>query len=114
MEFYAPCQYCDDRYPTGFKPAITLGRSNKIASNSVCRYTGPITIDLFCSLVFMPFVTEIQLNKLRPLSPARLAPMILANLVPFNVWGGGCYTSAEPDTGIRAREIRWMLNCRDC
>ena len=32
-------------YPTGFKPA----RSNQIASNSVCRYRGPI--DLYCSLI---------------------------------------------------------------
>ena len=44
------------RYPTGFKPAITLGR----ASNSVCRCRGPIPIDLYCSLIFMPSVTEIQ------------------------------------------------------
>ena len=55
---------------TGFKPSITLGRSNQIASNSVCRYRGPIPIDLLCSLIFMPFVTEIQLNKLRALFPA--------------------------------------------
>ena len=31
----ALCQYCNVRYPTGFKPAITVGRSNQIASNSV-------------------------------------------------------------------------------
>ena len=66
---FAPRQYCNVRYPTGFKPAITLGRSNQIASNSVCRYRGPILIDLYCSLIFMPSVTEIQLNKVRPLFP---------------------------------------------
>ena len=33
----APCEYCNVRYPTGLTPAITLGRSNEIASNSVCR-----------------------------------------------------------------------------
>ena len=65
----APCQYCNVRYPTGFKPAISLGRSNQIASNSVCRYRGPISIDLYCSLIFMLSVTEIQLNKVRPLFP---------------------------------------------
>ena len=65
----APHQYCNVRYPTGFKPFITLGRSNQITSKSVCRYRGPIPIDLFCSLIFMPFVTEIHLNKVRPLFP---------------------------------------------
>ena len=34
---HAPCQYRDVRYPKGFKPAITFGRSNQIAPNSVCR-----------------------------------------------------------------------------
>ena len=52
--------------PTGFKPAITFCRSNQIASNSVCRWRGPIPIDLFCSLIFMPSVTE----KLRARFPA--------------------------------------------
>ena len=33
-------------------------------------------IDLYCSLIFMPSVTEIQLNKLRALFPARFAPII--------------------------------------
>ena len=64
-----PRQYCNVRYPTGFKPAITLVRSNQIASNSVCRYRGPIPIDLYCSLIFMTSITEIQLNKVRPLFP---------------------------------------------
>ena len=45
-------QYCNVRYPTGFKPAITLGMSNQITSNSVYRYRGPIPIDLYCSLIF--------------------------------------------------------------
>ena len=63
----APRQYCNVRYPTGFKPAITLGRSNQIASNSICRYRGPIPIDLYCSLISMTSVTEIQLNKVRTL-----------------------------------------------
>ena len=87
----APRQYCNVRYPTGFKPAITLGRSNQIASNSVCRYRGPIPIDLYCSLILVPSVTEIQVKKLRPYFPARFAQMILANRVPLNVWEGICY-----------------------
>ena len=82
----APCQYCNVRYPTWFKPNITFCRSNQIASNSVCRQRGPIPIYLFCSLIFMPSVTEIQLNNLRALFPARFAPMIWANRVPLNVW----------------------------
>ena len=32
--------------------------SNQIASNSVCRYRGPIPIDLFCSLIFMPSIEQ--------------------------------------------------------
>ena len=32
----------------------------------------------------MPSVTEIKLNKVRPLFPARFAPMILANRFPLN------------------------------
>ena len=85
----APCQYCNVRYPTGFKPAITFCRSNQIALNSVCRWRGPISIYLFCSLIFMQSVTEIQLNKLRAHFRARFAPMIWANCAPLNVWGGG-------------------------
>ena len=33
----APCQYCNVRYPFGFKLAITFDRSNQIDSNSVSR-----------------------------------------------------------------------------
>ena len=65
----APQQYCNVRYSTWFKSALTLGRINQITSNSVCRYRGLIPIDLFCSLIFMPSVTEIQLDKLRALFP---------------------------------------------
>ena len=39
-----------------------------IVSKDITR--GPIPIDLFCSLIFMPSVTEIQLNKLRARFPA--------------------------------------------
>ena len=85
----APCQYCNVRYPTGIKPAITFCRRNQIALNSVCRWRGPISIYLFCLLIFMQSVTEIQLNKLRAHFRARFAPMIWANCAPLNVWGGG-------------------------
>ena len=77
------------RYPLGFKTTISSCRSNQIASNSVCRWRGPISIYLFCSLIFMQSVTEIQLNKLRAHFRARFAPMIWANCAPLNVWGGG-------------------------
>ena len=39
----------------------------------------------------MPSITEIQLNKLRANFRAQFAPMIWANCVPLNVWGGGDY-----------------------
>ena len=44
---------------------ITFDRSNQIASNSVFRSRGPLSIDSFRSLIILPFVTEIQLKKLR-------------------------------------------------
>ena len=78
------------------------------ASNSVCRWRGPIPIDLFCSLIFMPSVTEIQLNKLRAHFRARFAPMIWANCVPLNVWGGGDYNIGANQAGKRARSL---FNC---
>ena len=49
----ALCQYCNVRYPKGFEPAINFSRSTQIASNSVCTLKGPISSDLFCSLIFM-------------------------------------------------------------
>ena len=39
--------------------SFCICRSNQIASNSVCRWRGPIPIDLFCSLIFMPSIKEI-------------------------------------------------------
>ena len=108
ITFWSPCQYCNVRYPPRFKTAITLGRSNQIASNSACTYRGPIPIDLFCSLIFMPSVTKIQLNKVRPLFPARFAPMILANRVSLNVWGGGGYIIGANRAGKCGRSL---FNC---
>ena len=56
----------------------------------------------------MPSVTEIQLNKVRPLFPARFAPMILANRVPLNVWGSGCYII---DANRAGKSACSLLNC---
>ena len=72
----APHQYCNVRYPTGFKPVITLGRS-QLQIRFLGTYRGPIPIDLFCSLIFMPSVTEIQFNKLRAFSPLDCVLIIL-------------------------------------
>ena len=62
----------------------------------------------------MPSVTEIQLNKLRARFRARFAPMIWANCVPLNVWGGGDYNiganQADCDTDPVSRALRWRLN----
>ena len=46
---------------------------DSVPQNWAC---GPIPIDLYCLLTFMPSVMEIQLNKLRALFHARFAPMI--------------------------------------
>ena len=94
--------------PLGFKTTISSCKSNQIASNSVCRWRGPISIYLFCSLIFMPSVTEIQLNKLRAHFRARFAPMIWANCAPLNVWGGGDYYIGANQAGKRARSL---FNC---
>ena len=102
----APHQYCNVRYPTGFKLAITLG--------SVCKYKGPIPIDLFCSLIFMQSVTEILLNKVCPLFPARFAPMILAYRVPLNVWEGGYYIIGANRAGKSARSLFNCITVMDC
>ena len=56
----------------------------------------------------MPFITEIQLNKLRTHFRARFAPMIWANYVPLNVWGGGDYNIGANQAGKRARSL---FNC---
>ena len=56
----------------------------------------------------MPSVTEIQLNKLRAHFRARFAPMIWANCVPLNVWGGGDYNIGANHAGKRARSL---FNC---
>ena len=63
---------------------------------------------LFCSLIFMQSVTEIQLNKLRAHFRARFAPMIWANCAPLNVWGGGDYYIGANQAGKRARSL---FNC---
>ena len=52
----------------------------------------------------MPSITEIQLNKLRAHFRARFAPMIWANCVPLNVWGG----IGANQAGKRARSL---FNC---
>ena len=51
---------------------------------------------------------EIQLNKLRASSPALFAPMILANRIPLNVWGGGDYIFGANQAGKHACSL---LNC---
>ena len=56
----------------------------------------------------MPSITEIQLNKLRTHFRARFAPMIWANYVPLNVWGGGDYNIGANQAGKRARSL---FNC---
>ena len=56
----------------------------------------------------MPSVMEIQLNKLRARFRARFAPMIWANCVPLNVWGGGDYNIGANQAGKRARSL---FNC---
>ena len=63
---------------------------------------------MFCSLIFMQSVTEIQLNKLRAHFRARFAPMIWANCAPLNVWGGGNYYIGANQAGKRARSL---FNC---
>ena len=73
-------------------------------------------IDFFCSLIFVPSVTEIQLNKVRPLFPARFAPMILANRVPLNVWGqgGGSYIIGANRVGKSARSLFNCISITNC
>ena len=56
----------------------------------------------------MPSITEIQLNKLRARFRARFAPMIWANCVPLNVWGGGDYNIGANQAGKHARSL---FNC---
>ena len=56
----------------------------------------------------MSFVTEIQLNKLRAHFRARFPPMIWANCVPLNVWGGGGYIIGANQAGKRANSL---FNC---
>ena len=56
----------------------------------------------------MPSITEIQLNKLRAHFRARFAPMIWANCVPLNEWGGGDYNIGANQAGKRARNL---FNC---
>ena len=56
----------------------------------------------------MPSITNIQLNKLRAHFRARFAPMIWANCVPLNVWGGGDYNIGANQAGKRARSL---FNC---
>ena len=51
------------QYPAGFKTVTFSGRSVQIASNLECMQRGPVAIDLFCLLIFILSVTEIQLCK---------------------------------------------------
>ena len=63
--------YCNVRYPIWFKPNITfcIGVIKSLQIRFVGREVLYIPIDLFCSLIFMPSVTEIQLKKLHALFP---------------------------------------------
>ena len=56
----------------------------------------------------MSSVTEIQLNKLHAHFRARFTPMIQANCVPFDVWGGGDYNYGANQAGKRGRSL---FNC---
>ena len=79
-----------------------------ITYRKVPRTSPPPPPYLFCSLIFMQSVTEIQLNKLRAHFRARFAPMIWANCAPLNVWGGGDYYIGANQAGKRARSL---FNC---
>ena len=67
-----------------------------------------LAIGLSCSLIFMPSITEIQLNKLRVRFHAQFMPMIWANCVQFNVWGGGDYSIGTNQAGKR---VHSLFNC---
>ena len=56
----------------------------------------------------MSSVMEIQLNKLRARFCARFPPMIWANRVPLNVWGGGGYFIGANHVGKRGSSL---FNC---
>ena len=73
--------------PTWFKLNITFCKSYEIASNLVCRWRGPIPIDLFCSLIFMPSVTACTFSRLiraNVIIPA--SPYIERNAICPNHW----------------------------
>ena len=98
---------CDT--PWGSKlPYLRVGVIKSLQIRFVGGARGPISIYLFCSLIFMQSVTEIQLNKLRAHFRARFAPMIWANCAPLNVWGGGDYYIGANQAGKRARSL---FNC---
>ena len=48
------------RYPTGVGTAMSVDGGFQVASRSVCAWMGPVAVDLFCSLVFVSSVTEMQ------------------------------------------------------
>ena len=56
----------------------------------------------------MSLVMEIQLNKLFAHFRAQFPPMVWANCVPLNVWGGGGYIIGANQAGKRANS---SLNC---
>ena len=58
----------------------------------------------------MPFVTEIQLNKVSPLFPL---DSIWANRVPLNVWGGGGYIIGANRAGKSARSLFNSISVTD-
>ena len=56
----------------------------------------------------MSSVTEIQLNKLHALFHAQFAPVIWANCVPLNVWGGEDYSIG---TNQAEKRVCSLFNC---
>ena len=62
-------------------------------------------MDLFCSLIFMSSVTEIQLNKLRALFPARFAPITACGTRFAQIIGAG--KSAR--SLFRSIGIQWRI-----
>ena len=70
----------------GFKTTISSGWSVQIISNSVCALSGPVAIDLFCSLSCTVSVTEIQLAMLMHISCSihAIIPRKMRSILPFH------------------------------
>ena len=71
-------------------------------------YRGPIPIDLSLFVNFYDIRYGDTVEQSASTFPARFAPKILANRVPLNVWGGGCYIIGANRAGKSARSL---FNC---